>query len=234
MSKNNRFNPEHLRPPEHVFEPDPRSLLFVTHDPISKVSRPIRPEDQHRFVSKLVLHEAVPQHILIQFETAKNLYLYAWFVYRFYPIAAQQAFSCLELALREQYGEKVANDEKYVRKGLKPTFRPLLRYAIDNGYIRNEGFSIWHKRAEMNSIDRLHMEKMQELNEKKLESIDIDESEARLLKEDYNWDYTAILLEALPTLRNHYAHGSATLHNQVIGSVGIVCEIINQIYQKNN
>ena len=39
----------------------------------------------------------MPREIVLQFETARNVYLYAWFVYRFYPVSEHQCLACLEL-----------------------------------------------------------------------------------------------------------------------------------------
>jgi len=63
--------------------------------------------DHHELISAYVLHAGVPQEIVLQF--ARNVYLYAWFVYRFYPVAEHQCLACLELALRERLKEEIRN-----------------------------------------------------------------------------------------------------------------------------
>jgi len=67
-------------------------------------------------------------------------------------------------------------------------------------------------------------------DEKKLESIELDDAEIQVTDEDGAWDYIAILCDSLPAIRNMYAHGGPSLHNQVRGTIEIVGEIINQIY----
>src|SRR4051812_11478494 len=96
------FDPERLRPAEQVNEADPRSTMFVRIDRVAGTSRPIELADHHEQISALALHAGVPQEILVQYETARNVYLYAWFVYRFYPVAEHHSLACLELALRER------------------------------------------------------------------------------------------------------------------------------------
>lgn len=63
-----------------------------------------------------------------------------------------------------------------------------------------------------------------------LEQIELDYSQAVPNDQDRNWNYLPILLEALPGIRNTYAHGSNMLHNQVLGTLELVCEILNQIF----
>lgn len=42
--------------------------------------------------------------------------------------------------------------------------------------------------------------------------------------------YVQTLVEVLPALRNNYAHGSTTLHNDSLGSLGIAADFINQLF----
>src|SRR5713101_2321789 len=97
-----KFDPEGLRPPEYVCEPDPRTTAFVTWD-ASGTFRTFEVRDYHALVSQLKLSGSVPERVAIQFETVKNLYVYSWFVYGFFPVAEHQALACLELALRTRY-----------------------------------------------------------------------------------------------------------------------------------
>jgi len=184
--------------------------------------------DQHEQVSGYVLHAGVPEEIVVQFETAKNVYLYAWFVYRFYPVAEHHSLACLELALRGRLEEEIRTGKI---KEKRPTLRPLLKYAVEQGLVKNEGFATWRNRGEINSRYRVEMEKMREAAEKNLDEVTWDESDIQVTEEDLNWDYVDMLADRLPELRNDYAHGSKELHNWALRSVQIVCEIINQLYQ---
>lgn len=47
---------------------------------------------------------------------------------------------------------------------------------------------------------------------------------------DRNLEYLNFLANYLPEIRNHYAHGTPMLHNQVLITLEVVSEIINQIY----
>lgn len=76
--------------------------MFVKVDRATGAHQAITLADHHEEISAYALHTGVPQEIVLQFETARNVYLYAWFIYRFYPVAEHQALACLELALRER------------------------------------------------------------------------------------------------------------------------------------
>jgi hypothetical protein len=223
-----KYDVEGLRPAEHVCEPDSRNTMFVRIDRTNGTLRPMELADHHELISGHVLHAGVPREIVLQFETARNVYLYAWFVYRFYPVAEHQCLACLELALRERLKEEIRTGKI---KGKRPTLRLLLKYAVDNGLVRNEGFSAWQNRGEIRSRARVEMEKFREASEKNLTEFTWDESDIQITAEDMDWDYVKMLPDLLPMLRNDYAHGSTELHNWALRSFQIVSEVINQLYQ---
>lgn len=225
------FDPEKLRPVAFVCEPDPRSTMFARVDLNTGETRPVELTDHHELIAALGLHEGVPEDIVQQFETARNLYLYAWFVYRFYTVAEHHGLACLELALRDRLKAEIAAG-KIDYKGKRPTLKPLLKYAVEQGLIRNEGFEIWRNRGVINSRARVEAEKLREMSEKNLHEIAWDVSDIEVTAEDLDWDYVAGLVDFLPKLRNNYAHGSTNLHNLSLMSIRMVCEIINQLYQR--
>jgi hypothetical protein len=223
-----KYDLEGLRPAEYVCEADPRNTMLVRFDLTNGTSRPIELADHHEQISTYVLHAGVPQEIVLQFETARNVYLYSWFVYRFYPVAEHQCLACLELALRERLKEEIGTGKI---KEKRPTLYPLLKYAVEQGMVKNEGFSVWQNRGEINSRARVEMEKFREASEKNLTEFTLDESEIQITAEDLDWDYVKMLPDLLPRLRNDYAHGSTDLHNWSLRSFQLVSEIINQLWQ---
>lgn len=223
-------HPDFLRSPESVCKADSRSEAFSV---LAETGfRPKTIVDQHKAVADLTLHGGVPEGVRIQFETTKNLYLYAWFVYRFYPVAHHHAYTCLELALRERFeAEILATGEQKREHG--PGLRRLMGYAVDNGFLRNENFEVWRHKTWVNAKMRTMYEELEEMSRLGVDQMEHDESKIEIKDVDRNHDYLAILLETIPYLRNHYAHGSKSLHNQVLGTVQVVEEIINQIFKKN-
>jgi hypothetical protein len=70
---------ELLRTPEQMREPDPRAprLAFPNMDALTV---------HHANIARIKVSDQVPEDVAIQFETARNLYLYAW-----HEAAARQA-----------------------------------------------------------------------------------------------------------------------------------------------
>lgn len=231
------FDCEKLRPPEYVTVPDPRTKSFVMLDKVSGRQSPRSIYHQHEAVSQFSLNEGVPEKVVIKFETAKNLYLYAWFVYRFYNVAEHEVLACLEMALRERLREFFPLPDEYWsrKKKYEPTFKPLLHYAIDQQLVQKEGFRAYRERGEANARQRVRMEKIEEMRAKGVGSIQYDDSDIEVTPEDEkDWDYLATLLDLLPKSRNDYAHGSSQLYSNVLRSFEIVSEFVNQLYPDKN
>jgi hypothetical protein len=217
-------HPDYLRTPETVCKPDIRSptTSFLTNQSLTVAY-------QHGVIADINLHKSVPDDIRIQFETTKNLYLYAWFVYRFYPVAKHHAYTCLELALRERFEtELLASGEK--KREFGPGFKRLFEYAVKNGYVKNEGFELWRRHTEQRAKRRTESEMWEEAQRKGLNEITFYETQYEIKDEDRDHGYVELLIKSLPWLRNHYAHGSTSLDNQALGTIRLVAEIINQIY----
>lgn len=226
------FHPEYLRPVNYICAPDPRSVGFVTPDQEAGGWRTLQVTDYHKSVSVYVLNDAAPEDIRIHFDTARNLYVYAFFVYRFYPVAEHHALASMELALRERYEKEIP--KKYYEHTKYVTLKPLLRYAVDKGDLKNEGFRRWHEAAEIRARTRYEYEKIDEMREKGLGEIELDFSDVAVKDTDRNRGYINDLVEMLPKLRNEYAHGTKMLHNRVLGTIQVASEIINQIYPETS
>ena len=220
-------HPDFLRFPEIVCEPDPRNAgLSVLEE---GVFRDKTIKNQHAAVAALFLHEKVPNEIRIQFETSKNLYLYSWFVYRFYPVTLQHAYTCLEYALRERFeAEMIEKGERKQEFG--PGLKRLLSYAVENEYLRDENFKVWRRLTENRARYRTINEQFTEMDRLGVREMAFEESKIEIKDVDRGHDYLGVLLETIPWLRNHYAHGSNSLHNQVLGLLDVVAEVINQIF----
>lgn len=206
--------------------PDPRTAFLAVVE--GGVPRALTLNDQFETVSQFKMNASVPMAIRIHFETAKNLYLYSWFVYRFYPIAEQQALGSLEFALRERL-QPLQNSESAMeyRLGLAK----LLQRARENGLIRNEAFKSRQHWAIERARDRYRAERYQEMIGGSLAEITLDESNVQPTEDDLNFDWFALFIEYMPKIRNNYAHGSQTLRANVLRTFDIVCDLINQIYR---
>ena len=224
---------DQLRQPEKIYDPDPRHSHFVKLDFKTGQRRNRVIDDQHEAISCFTLNEYVPVDIATHFETAKNLYLYAWFVYRFYSVAEQQAFASLEFALRERFPDFVGEEKKKHKRGFEPGLKQLMGYAINEGFVKNEGFSTREYWARMRAVSRYKHQKSEEMRNAGVESWVIDESEAVVTQEDLDYDWLGDIQKIIPKIRNLYAHGSWHLYPAPVRhTFEIVSEIINQLYPK--
>lgn len=222
------LNPaECLRDPASASLPDPRTSAFAGQVSPSLVAH-------HAKIDVIRLSPAVPEPIAIQFETARNLYLYAWHVYRFYTVAKVQALTTLELGLRTRLPERLP--EPYQKpKQKQAMLAGMLGYAIDHGMIQNEGFRRWHEVAERNARQRHSFEILRTMIDQQLEMMEYDEmAPVEITPEDQRWDLVSVLKESLPHVRNTLAHGSTMLTNQVLGTIELVAEILGQLYPAFN
>ncbi|HEY8907510.1 MAG TPA: hypothetical protein VIM63_15900 [Rhodoferax sp.] len=207
-----------LRGPDAVLTADPRTNAAEIL------------ADRQKRIEQLRLAESVPHAIRVHFETAKNLYLYAWFVYRFYPVAEQHALSTLEFALRERLTEVLPAADTKNWQQRPPGLKELFERAEEVGLISNEGLRLREQHALMASRDRVSWEKGQEMLANGLESIEWDEAEVVPLPGDYRDDWLSTLVETMPRIRNSLAHGSRMLHPSVLGTFTHVADLINQAY----
>ena len=77
-----------LKPLAEICHPDERRANIVGTLPA-----------EYMDLASMRLNDGIPEIAAQLFETAKNVSLYSWFVYRFHPVAESVAFSALELAL---------------------------------------------------------------------------------------------------------------------------------------
>lgn len=183
------------------------------------------------------LDSKVPEDIATQYDTARNLYLYAFHVYRFYNIAQQQLYSVLELSIKECIGEEKL--KKYIKskqrngRGPRAGLSIYMQYLKDHQLIVNSDFPMWHNRNKLEA-ENVYREKISKLmEEKNLQEYEWDDSEIDESQFDVKWDYVAMLCKTLPGIRNSFAHGSKSLYNDVLRYFQDISIIINNMYQRN-
>ncbi len=176
----------------------------------------------HERISKYSLSEPIPVEVRIHYETAKNIYLYSWFVFRFFNVAEHQALTSLELGLKELY-----KDELPEKVGLSRR----LRHAKMHGHIKREDFELYRHRVWLSARERYWSEKHLEMDEKGLESIILDDSEV-VVTDDDHFDYLDAKIKRICDFRNDYAHGSKDLYEGVLHTFEFVSETLNSAYRR--
>jgi hypothetical protein len=96
---------ETLKKLEEVCQPDVRNRNRVDINHSTGDATPTTIESIHIEVENIQLNDNVPDDVRSQFNVARNLALYAWFVYSFNEIAARQALAALEMATRQKIGD---------------------------------------------------------------------------------------------------------------------------------
>lgn len=197
-----------------VMHPDPRRSNIVGTF-----------QDEHDDLASIRLNDSVPLVVAQLFETAKNVSLYSWFVYRFHPVSESVAFSALELAL---------NLRKTGLPLLPPDFRSvglstLLRDAVESGLLCETGFPsrvgfVAHA-AHMAAVAKLIAEECDgaEIPEPTEQAILLASSEVSLTKH---------LMELWPTVRNVMAHGSPRLTPNSRHTLRLIAEALNQLFPR--
>jgi len=117
-----------LKPFDELLEPDSRQKHFAVVNRMTGEVRSVTLRDRYQSIEQIMLTKDVPDEIREHFDTARNLLVYSWFVYRFNQVAELHAFSSLEFALKTKFGDSP--------KGLKK----LLEEAVGLGLITDSGF----------------------------------------------------------------------------------------------
>jgi hypothetical protein len=100
------------------------------------IMRPMQISDLYSLVQPLALGPAVPAEIRLQFDSARNAFIYSWFAYDLVTLAERQSYTVMEMALRlraVQEGQDVKP-----RDGLKRLFD----IALERGWLQQEHFEI--------------------------------------------------------------------------------------------
>ena len=209
-----------LRSPEKIALPDPR--MGPGAYALDRLA------GNHQAMSALVLGGTVPEEVRVHFETAKNLFLYSWCVYRFYMVAEQYALTTLEFALRSKFiavGLVNAEDEHI------PGFKHLLRIAQKKGLISDARFTPREDAASKLAHYRHSAEMIKKMDELGLSEMAYDPSDVRPTEEDLAIDWLGRISDSLPEIRNMHAHGTNNLYPTVLMTFVVVHNIIQQLFE---
>jgi len=217
-----------LRDAASALEPDPRACMTTAIRADGSTSM-VTLAERHAIVAGFELNLAVPLKVRVHFETAKNLYLYAWFVYRFYPVAEQQALATLEFSLRERLAPLFP---EFCGPSVKrlPGLSGLLDKACKEKLISNTGLRANERLAHMRARDRASRERIREMDARGLDEMSFEDADVVPQPEDYAHDSLKVFADTLPFFRNTYAHGSSMLHPTVLGTFETVTDLVNQLY----
>jgi len=162
--------------------------------------------DQYELLDYFRLHDGVPESVRSYMNSVVTLWLYGWLYYPFYPLTIFLSATAVEMALQERFPQKRG-------RGLKK----LLRTAKEAGLLRDEGFPSFQRRRENTAL----------FDEQIKASIgEAPESLSQI-------PYVDVLIEALPQVRNGFAHPqmhTIVAPGMTVDSLILAAEIINQLW----
>lgn len=180
-------------------------------------------EQRLTFIAQFALSENVPEDVRIHFETGKNLFVYAWFVYRFHMVAEQHILATLEMAARLRLPASASDRPP-------PGLAKLLNEARAKQFIANERLTNRYQWALERAKWRHDIAEIERMNKEGLSECIVDHSSVRPDAEDLEFDWLGNFIKTLPKLRNMHAHGSSALYPAVGWTFEIVEELINQMF----
>lgn len=188
---------DELKKLDELMLPDPRFQCFGW-----------KPESIHRELQKHELNPRTPEAVRSQFDKARNLLLYSWYVYSFAALANLAAYSALELALAIRIqSEDPVKSEKI--RGL----HNRMAHALKSGWWNEDQVRHFVELKAVINSDPFPGNKP---------PIEDAKSNLLLLKAQ----------DSMPKLRNSMAHGAPTLHPPNFKNLSICCDLINQLYPK--
>jgi hypothetical protein len=213
MAGEHDTNPtEGFRSVAEMAKPDGRQCHLI----VGERDGPMVPKSvhhQHAMAEQYAVSAAVPEDIRIQWDTARNLWLYAWHVWRFYPVAEKHVYAVLEMSLRIKLGHD--------RVDRPPSLKALMDEAIRKKLLRDEPLE-YHQ-----AIKARHAQ------EREIEESIAMESGDSMPPPDPVTDsqlYCKLLASTFPRLRNRYAHGSSSVTFTVGRTFSLCRDLINQLF----
>jgi hypothetical protein len=181
-------------------------------------------EQRIDYIAQFALSEHVPEDVRVHFETGRNLFVYAWYSYRFLMVAEQHVLATLEMATRTRL--EIWSAAKPPR-GLSK----LLHAARHAGFISNERFSAKDRWAVERARSRHDYAEIERMIRDGLDEAIIDHTRVVASEEDLSYDWLGNFIQTLPGVRNMYAHGSSELYSAIGRTFEVAVELINQLYE---
>jgi hypothetical protein len=126
-----------LKAADALLEADPRYRDCIFESAATGERRPLCINDMRAMVAGIELGSHVPAEIREQFDTARNAFVYSWFVYELATLGEQQCFATLEMALRRRH-QPAASPNTTRSPGLDK----LLKLAVKERWLRREDFAM--------------------------------------------------------------------------------------------
>lgn len=195
--------PEILKPLAQISEPDSRNVGWVIRNHENGSIRELTLAEHYTAVESLALSVPVHGDVVTVYNTARNVLLYSWYVYRFTSVAELQAYAALEYTLRWRFD--------LLHQDSAPTLAPLLERARREDLITDDTFRDLRKLALPVFTGNAFLDA----------NIDPQLVEER--------GHVELLCKTLPRLRNDLAHGSQSVWPSAIGTFLVIKAAIERL-----
>lgn len=98
-------------------------------------------ENWHAYIDRIQLNDVVDESVRRNFDRAKNLSLYAWYVYDFHQVAELDAMSTLEMALKKKLKEYRIEPGRGLNRIIKQIWEQ--RWISETDKIRVQALADW-------------------------------------------------------------------------------------------
>ena len=204
---------EILKPIVEVMLPDPRFEHYAVGS--GDNWRRFDISDLHQRICLSSLNLNVPDEVRRQFDIARNLMLYSWYVFEFHIVGEHHAYGALERALRIV----LSHAKKTIRKKGKPveifeTLGPLLRKAKENNLIVPDKLPAWQR--------VLERRKRHEQNETEV---------LQPLSPNAANEWFDNIIRIIPDFRNDLAHGGFKLYFEAsLNTYELCADLIDALF----
>jgi len=175
----------------------------------------------HANVAKLALSDSVPKDIRVSWDTTKNLFLYAWYVYRFFDVARLHGATTVEFALRLALERETGQKFK---ESKSPGLRKLLERALKRELIRPAEFS-----ARQRALAGVAQHNKTQAMIRAAASEPTRSAFADTIPETDEC-FVQRILESLPVIRNTFAHGTFALLGPASKALELMRNLINRLF----
>jgi hypothetical protein len=134
------------------------------------------------------------------------------------------------MALREKYRIEEPNLDEDVFSSI--TMKRLMDQARKRNWLSNEKFTSLYARAKRNAQDEKMWRQAESHNFDKFPEMPIDEpTESEIMTVQKRFDLAAVVLQNTHKLRNSLAHDLNKMAPDSVGTLSLVSEIINQLFE---
>lgn len=186
-------------------------------------------EDRHQAISAIALHAGVPVKVRQVFETARNLSLYAFYVYRFHQASELMAYIAFEMALTKRLKQE---SPALLARGvtIPQKLEKKINLAVREGWLKAEHSPSARRVALVRARQRKMHDDIKLMQAQGLAEMEITEPPASMIAEELANMDPLPALHAMRELRNALSHDHDMLSPSSMNTLQHVADRINALF----